>query len=206
MSRLLVIDSSPSLEGSVSRRLSAAFVQRFQTVQGASGQQVEVTFRDVGQQPPAHLDAETIGAFYAPADQLTIEQLQKTLLSDQLIAELEAADVIVIGSPMHNFTIASGLKTYLDQVARAGRTFQYTPETGPVGLLKNKKVYVLSSRGGNYSSRSPYAELNHESTYLQTVLGFIGLTDVTFIAAEDIKSGAEGTDTALGIIDNLELL
>ncbi|WP_271270318.1 FMN-dependent NADH-azoreductase [Aliamphritea hakodatensis] len=199
MARLLVINSSPAAEGSVSRRLTAALVARF------SGKASDITYRDVGLEPPAHLDAETIGAFYTPADQLTPEQQQKTRLSDQLIAELEAADVIVIGSPMHNFTIAGGLKAYLDQVARVGRTFQYSPETGPVGLLADKKVYVLSSRGGNYSSRSPYAELNHESTYLQTVLGFIGLTDVTFIAAEDIKGGDDGINTALALIDSIEI-
>lgn len=204
MANLLVIDSSPATEGSVSRRLSAAFVERFQTQQAEAGSDSKITYRDVGTQPPAHLDAETIGAFYTPADQLTAEQRQKTLLSDTLIAELEAADVIVIGSPMHNFTITSGLKTYFDQVARVGRTFEYS-ETGPQGLLSNKRVYVLSSRGGQYSFGSPYADLNHESTYLKTVLGFIGLNEVTFIAAEGVSGGTEGVDVALGLISNLEL-
>mgnify|MGYP000622132362 CR=1 FL=1 len=199
MARVLVINSSPSAEGSVSRRLSAALVARYK------GKATGITYRDVGLEPPAHLDAETIEAFYTPADALSVAQLQKTLLSDQLITELEAADVIIIGSPMHNFTIASGLKTYFDQVARVGRTFQYSPETGPVGMLAGKKVYVLSSRGGNYSSRSPYAGLNHEATYLKTVLGFIGLTDITFIAAEDIKSGNDGVNTALALIESLEI-
>ena len=132
-----------------------------------------------------------IGAYYTAPEERDEGQQAAIALSDQLVDEIEAADIVVIGSPMHNFSITSGLKAYIDHIARVGRTFLYT-ENGPVGLLKDKKVYVLSARGGNYSEQSPAASMNFQDPYLQTALAFVGLSDVTFINAEGVASGDQG--------------
>ena len=100
-------------------------------------------------------------------------------------------DTIVIGSPMHNFSIPSRLKAWIDHVARVGETFQYTDQ-GPQGLLKGKKAYILASRGGNYGPESPAAAMNYQDNYLTTVLGFIGIDDVTSIVAEGVAASEEG--------------
>ena len=108
-----------------------------------------------------------------------------------------SADVIVIGSPMHNFGITSSLKTYLDHVARAGRTFRYT-ENGPKGLLNGKKVFVLTARGGDYS-QLPMSTLDHQEPYLRTILGFVGLDDVDFIHCQGVAMGEEASSKAFNL-------
>ncbi len=187
MANLLVVNSSPLTAGSNTRGLSELFVQQWSGVNPEGN----VTYRDVGLNPPDHIDAVMINAFYTAPDDLTDEQKRLIAASEQMITELEQADVVVIGSPMHNFSITSGLKTWIDHVARRGRTFTYT-ENGPKGLLGGKKVYVISARGGSYAPGSPAESMNHQDTYLSTVLGFIGLTDVTTINAEAVASSDEG--------------
>ena len=116
------------------------------------------------------------------------------------MGELETADVIVIGAPMHNFSLPSGLKAWIDHVARVGKTFRYTDE-GPEGLLKSKKVFVLTARGGNYSENSPVHAMDHQAPYLRTILGFMGLDDVTFIHAQGVAQGEDGVRKAEAKID-----
>ncbi len=196
MSKLLVINSSPAIDNSSTRKLVSYFVERY----SASHEVVELVNRDLGRNPPPHIDELTIGAFYTPAEQRS-EQLQQAVeLSDHLVDELMAADTLVIGSPMHNFSIPSGLKSWIDHVARVGRTFQYTAN-GPEGLAKGKRAYVISARGGNYGTDSPVAALNHQDTYLKTVLAFVGITDVVFINAEGVASGQQGIAEATSQID-----
>ena len=187
MTHLLTITSSPKAEGSVSNDL----VKRFTDAWAATESITQLVSRDIGQTPPPHLSEATIGAFYTPAENHDDEQRSLVRLSDELVHELEVADVIVIGSPMHNFGISSALKTWLDHVARVGRTFQYTAN-GPEGMLKGKKVFVITARGGKYVSPSPAHDMDHQEPYLKTVLGFIGLEDVTFIHAEGVAGGEEG--------------
>ena len=122
--------------------------------------------------------------------QLSDRQKELVALSDELIAELEVADTIVLAVPMYNFSIPSTLKAWIDHVARRGRTFRYT-EKGPEGLLRDKKVFVLVSRGGVYSKGSPAAPFDFQEPYLRTVLGFLGLTDVTFVHFEGVGMGPE---------------
>ena len=198
MSKLLVINSSPMTDNSHSRLLVDTFVQRYQQ----QHTDVEVVHRDLGRNPPPHIDEVMIGAYYTPDQQRNNGQQQALKLSDQLVDELEAADVVVIGSPMHNFSISSSLKSWIDHVARVGRTFHYTDE-GPQGLLKGKKAYVLSTRGGRYGEGSPAAAFNHQDNYLKVVLGFIGITEVQFITAEGIASGELGVEQALAQINQL---
>lgn len=198
MANLLVINSSPLSAGSNTRNLVSTFVERW-SVANLEG---EVVYRDVGLEPPAHIDEATIGAFYTDPTELTSEQKELVSASEAMVTELEKADAIVIGSPMHNFSITSGLKTWIDQVARRGRTFAYT-ENGPQGLLGGKKVYVVSARGGRYGSGSPAAAMNHQDTYLKTVLGFMGLDDVTSVNADGVASSDEGVLAAEAEIRSL---
>jgi len=192
MKKLLAISSSPGLTHSYSRNLVQTFADNFkQKVADA-----EIIIRDLGEQPTPHLNEATIGAFYTPVDQLSHEQKEILALSDDLIDELESSDVIVIGAPMHNFSIPSGLKAYIDHVARVGRTFHYT-DSGPKGLLQGKKVFVLTTRGGNYS-QMPMAALDHQEPYLRTVLGFIGLDEVEFIHSQGMAMGEEKSNQAFG--------
>jgi len=195
MTNILTLNSSPKAEGSVSRDL----VERFLGAWYAENSAIVVA-RDVGANPPPHLDEATIGAFYAPEEARSEEQQEQIALSDELVSELEAADVVVIGSPMHNFGLPSGLKAWIDHVARVGRTFKYT-ENGPVGLLTGKKVFVLTARGGNYSESSPAHAMDHQAPYLITVLGFLGLDDVTFIHAHGVAGGEDGIKAAEAEID-----
>mgnify|MGYP000058613935 CR=1 FL=1 len=198
MTKLLVINSSPNRQQSVTRNLADAFVTQWQ----GNNPEGEVVYRDVGVNPPPHLTEETIGAFYTPADQRSDAQNEAVAVSDELIAELKAADEVVIGSPMHNFSITSGLKTWIDQVARVGETFAYT-ENGPQGLLEDRPVYVLSASGGDYREHTPIAFLNHQNTYLKVALNFVGLQDIRQVEAAGVAKGEEAVNEAHAALNEL---
>ncbi|WP_293778247.1 FMN-dependent NADH-azoreductase [uncultured Oxalicibacterium sp.] len=191
MTKILLINSSVRQNDSVSRKVTAEFVQKWQAREPG----VVVTERDVAAQPLPHLTEQTLGAFFTPAEQRTPEQADIAKLSETLVQELFDADVIVIGAPMYNFSITSGLKAWIDHVARAGVTFKYG-ESGPVGLLQGKKVYVFTAAGGVYSA-GPAQSMDFLGTYLRTVLGFIGLTDITFVSSEGLAMGEVGVEKAL---------
>jgi len=189
MNSLLVINTSAAGEGSVSRVLVDEAVERLR----ASHPEAKVTRRDLGVSPVPHLSVDTLngvrGTPRTPAEQ------QSRRLSDELIAELRAADTIVIGAPMYNFSITTGLRAWFDYVLRAGETFSYS-EAGPKGLLPGKRVIVIESRGGLYSE-GPASSVDFQEPYLRHLLGFIGITDVTFIHAEKIGYGPEARGTAI---------
>lgn len=187
MNHLLVINSSPLTDNSNTRQL----VDRFVTAAGAAHTELQITRRDLGRQAPPHIDEVLIGAYYTAPEARNVGQQQAINLSDQLVDELLAADTLVIGAPMHNFSITSGLKAWIDHVARVGRTFQYGAN-GPEGLVKGKKVYVLTASGGDYRPGTPAESYNFVDPYLRTVLGFLGITDVTFINAVSVASGEQG--------------
>jgi FMN-dependent NADH-azoreductase len=191
MSTLLHINSSVRNNGSTSRQVTAEFIQKWQ----AAHPQYRTVERDLAAQPVPHLTEVTVGAFFTPPENRSPEQAEAVKLSDQLVAELMAANVIVIGAPMYNFSVSSALKAWIDHIARAGVTFTYT-ETGPVGLLSGKKVIVFTSRGGVYS-HGPAKSMDFHETYLRGVLGFVGLTDVTFVHTEGLSLGADAASTAL---------
>jgi FMN-dependent NADH-azoreductase len=178
MPTLLQIDSSP-LPSSVSRELTREYAQAW-TAAHPDGR---VLYRDLAHgAPPPAIDAEWIGAAYTPEGQLTEAQAAKLAISNELIAELEAADEYVIGVAMHNFSVPGVLKLWVDQVVRRGRTFSYT-ESGPKGLLQGKKATVVVASGGVYAPGSPAASMNFAEPYLRTILSFFGVTDVKFVAA-----------------------
>lgn len=173
--RVLKIDASSRYDGSVTRRLANDFVTELQKQHDA----VVVQQRDVVSDALAFIDADWVNANFTPVDQRSEEQLAVLAQSDQLVKELQDADVIVIGAPMYNFSIPAALKAWIDLVARAGLTFRYT-ENGPVGLLANKKAYVVLASGGT----SIGSENDYASGYLRHVLGFLGIHDVELISAE----------------------
>jgi FMN-dependent NADH-azoreductase len=179
MKTLLKINSSILPSGNANR-LTEVFAERWLAAH-PGGRIVE---RDLTRDPIPHLDETALTGFATPAAQRSPEQASAVALSDALIAELQAADVVVIGVPMYNFGIPSPLKAWIDRVARAGITFKYT-ENGPVGLVQGKQVYVLAARGGVYAG----TDLDVQTRYLQTVLGFIGMTHIEFVYAEGLAMG-----------------
>ena len=187
MSTLLHLDSSP-LATSVSRELTREFVTNWKAAHPGS----QVIDRDLAANPPKPLDQAWIYAAFTPAESRQPEQKEVLAYSDEAIAELEQADEYVIGVAMHNFSIPSTLKLWIDQVVRNGRTFAYGPK-GPAGLLTGKKVTILSASGGVYEPGTPMESFNHIDRYLKTILGFIGLSDVSFVTAGGTAALMSGT-------------
>jgi FMN-dependent NADH-azoreductase len=147
----------------------------------------QVAVRDLALEPVPHLDAARFGAFLAKPSERTAHEEAVVAYSDELIAELKASDVVVLALPMYNFGIPSTLKAYFDHIARAGVTFRYS-ETGPVGLLTGKQVYVFAARGGLYAGTPK----DTQTGYVREFLGFLGMRDVEFVHAEGLNIGPEG--------------
>jgi FMN-dependent NADH-azoreductase len=190
MSTVLVLNSSASGAASVSRQLVEQAVADLR----AQDPGIRVMTRDLGANPIPHLTLESATALRG-ADPVNREQAAAQALSNELISELKAADVIVIGAPMYNFGIPSTLKAWFDYVLRAGLTFRYT-EAGPEGLVTGKRAIVVESRGGLYSE-GPARAMDSQEPHLRTMLGFIGITDVSFVRAERLAFGAEIRDQAI---------
>jgi FMN-dependent NADH-azoreductase len=194
MPTILHIDSSP-LPTSISRELTREFVNEWKTTHPDG----TVIYRDLAATAPKPIDSAWVSASYTPEASRTPEQNALLANSEELIAELLRADEYVIGVAMHNFTIPSVLKLWIDQVVRAGRTFAYGAQ-GPKGLLQGKRAVVLSASGGVYGAGTPFAAANFMDPYLKTVLGFIGVTETKFITAEGasrVLTGAVDRQTFL---------
>jgi FMN-dependent NADH-azoreductase len=180
--KLLQIDSSILGANSVSRSLTAEIVAR----QKALHPGLEVNYLDLAEQSPLHLSPAHIGALYGhpPSDPAVVADIAAAA---PFIDELLAADILVIGAPMYNFTLPSQLKAWIDRILIAGKTFKYSEAGIPVGLVPpGKKVIIASSRGGIHSEGSSTAFLDHQETLLKSALNFIGLTDITIIRAEGL--------------------
>jgi FMN-dependent NADH-azoreductase len=178
MPTLLDIDSSPLAETSISRQLTAEFVRSWKLANPDG----EVITRDLAATSIPPVSGAWIGAVYAPEDARTADQRSLLTLSDTLIAELQEADEYVFGVPMHNFSIPSTLKLWIDQIARVNKTFSYATGS-PVGLLTGKKATILVASGGKYDAGTAMASFNFVEPYLRTVFGFLGVTDTTFLSA-----------------------
>jgi len=177
MPKLLQLDSSP-LENSISRELTREFVKSWK----AAHPDGTAIYRDLAANPPKPLDATWIASSFTPEAARAPEQKAAIACSDELIAELEQADEYVFGVAMHNFSVPSVLKLWIDQVVRSGRTFSYNAN-GPQGLLTGKKATVLVASGGVYQAGTPAEGMNFIEPYVKAILGFIGVTDVKFITA-----------------------
>jgi FMN-dependent NADH-azoreductase len=190
MTNILIVDSAATGEASVSRRLTAEFAERAAAEQGGA----RIVRRDVGADPVPHLTEDTVGVIRgAPAG--TDAARAALALADRLVAEVKEADLLVIGAPMYNFGMPSTLKAWFDHVLRAGITFRYTPQ-GPEGLVTGKKAVVIESSAGVYS-HGLSAAMDHQEPHIRTLLGFIGITDVTFVRAEGLAFGPEAAAQAI---------
>lgn len=186
MNTLLVVNSSPRSK-SISRKLTNQFAIDWKS-RGPGNTVIE---RDLSDGKLAFLDEAWIEASYTPAAQRTAAQSELLTLSDKLIDEVLAADVIVLGIPMHNFSVPASFKAWIDQIARAGETFSYT-DKGPKGLIpSDKKVVALLSRGSAYSPDGASEGGDFQVAYLRQILGFIGLTDITFVHADQQGMGGQ---------------
>jgi len=190
--KLLHIDSSILGTQSATRELGAAMVGKWQR-QNPHGQ---VRYLDLAREPLNHLTGDVLAARSAPADQASPELLRDVEAGERALEDFLAADVIVVGAPMYNFSIPSQLKAWIDRIAVAGKTFRYT-EKGPEGLAKGKKVIVLSARGGIYSNGAPAAALDFQENYLRGVFGFLGITDIEFVRAEGLNYGPAQREQAM---------
>jgi len=186
MSTLLQINTSARTAGQANR-LADDFVQAWHRQHS----QDRIILRDLTHQPVPHLDERTLNAFFTPPEQRNDDLQAAVRLSDELIAELQVADVVVMGVPMYNFGIPSTLKAYFDHIARAGITFRYT-SNGPEGLLKGKRAIILAARGGIYSG----TPMDTQSAYLRDFLAFVGITEVEFVYAEGLAKGDEAASQA----------
>ncbi len=190
MATLLRIDSSPlGSEASFSRQLTTEFVQRWLEAHPNG----KIVSRDLASTELPLVTADWIAAAYTPEANLTPDQRAILAISNELLGELNAADEYVIGVPMHNFSLPSTLKLWIDQIVRAGKTFTYK-DGAPSGLLRGKKVTFVTASGGIYEQGSPLAAMNFVEPYLRSIFGFIGVTDATFINAGGTSRVRMGVD------------
>lgn len=180
--KLLHIDSSITDDKSISRQLSAGITA---AIQQANPNAETLTY-DLDKNPVGHLSNAVLSG----------QDAQESAVGSKMLEEFKAAEVIVIGAPMYNFSISSQLKAWIDRIAVSGQTFRYTAQ-GPVGLMGGKRVIVASVRGGYYGEESGLASLDHQERYLTTVFNFMGITDITFIRAEGVNTGAENAAKAI---------
>ena len=173
------IISSPQGEASVSKKLGRVVIEKIKTKYPGS----VIKERDLAADLFPHLNAEQIGSWFTPAENRSSEQLNTIKVSEDAITEMQEADVYVIGAPFYNFAIPSTLKGYLDHIVRPGITFRYNEQGQPEGFLKNKKAYIVIASSGVYSEGA-FQSFDFVSPYLKFILGFLGITDVTFIRAE----------------------
>ena len=189
--QILHIDSAITGANSVSRELTADIV----TSLLQANPEARVDYLDLAVNAPSHLNAQSMGFRTGQAASTEIER-QENAISEALVSQFLAADVIVVGAPFYNFSIPTQLKAWFDRIAQAGRTFKYTA-TGPVGLAGDKKVIVASTRGGFYSTSEAGQAMEHQESYLKVIFGFMGVTDVNFVRAEGIGMGPEARATAV---------
>ena len=189
MSNILFVTSSARRAGSYSNQVASALVEKLE----AGAPRAIVTVRDLATEPLPHIDDEFVAATRGPGGPQTDVQREIARRSDALVDELMAADTVVIAAPMINFTIPTTLKSWIDYVARAGRTFAYS-ESGPKGLVSGKRVFLVVARGGVYSDKAQY---DFQLPYLRHVLAFLGMTDVEVIDVEGTAFGPEAAERAV---------
>ncbi len=190
--QLLHIDSSITGDQSVSRQLTRNIVDAWV----AAHPDTQVSRLDLLTDAPAHFTADAMAPRTGRTDGLSEAQVRENAVSERLVSQFLASDVIVVGAPFYNFTIPTQLKAWLDRLAQPGRTFQYTAN-GPEGLATGKTVIVASTRGGVYSTSEQGQAMEHQESYLKVIFGFFGIADVRFVRAEGIGMGPEAKAKAL---------
>lgn len=187
MTKILVLNTGLNGEQSNSNK----FTSLYQKIRNTTTENQEYTVRDLDKDALPHLTSQEMQAWMTPESDRTEQQQTLAAVSDELIDELMAHDVIVIGMPMYNMGVPSTFKTYIDRVSRAGKTFRYT-EQGPEGLVKGKQVVVLAARGGMYQG----TPLDSQTSYLQSIFGLMGVTDIQFVYAEGLNMGEDAANNA----------
>lgn len=187
MAHILHVDSSPRGDRSLSRQLTKAFITSWK----GCFPEDSVTYRDLGHDPVPFIDEAWIAASFMPPEQITDEMKSILEISNSLIDELLTADVWVFGIPMYNYSVPANFKAYIDQIVRVGRTFIVSDRGDYQGLVRNKQVFVITARGGTFAPGTPDAEFDFQNPFLRTVFNLIGVTDITFIDAENLSLGAE---------------
>lgn len=190
--QLLHIDSAITGDASVSRQLTASTVAAW--VAAHPGTQVQ--YLDLVADAPGHFTLDAMAPRTGQTEGLTEAQQRENAVSERLVSQFLAADLIVVGAPFYNFGIPTQLKAWIDRLAQPGRTFRYTAN-GPEGLAKGKTVIVASTRGGVYSTSECGRALEHQESYLQTIFGFFGIADVRFVRAEGVAMGPDAKSAAL---------
>lgn len=185
---ILQVNASARTEGAVSTRLAGDIVARLLLASPTA----TVTVRDLAQHPHPALDDAALAALFTPEAERTPEQAARVALDDALIAEVQAADVLVLGMPMYNLGVPAQFKHWIDAISRARVTFRYT-ENGPEGLLTGKKVFVALTRGGRYRG----TDMDTQVPYLEAILSFLGMSDIEFIYAEGLAMGPQAEQQAL---------
>lgn len=183
MSSLLKIDVSPRGDASYSRQLGDTFLQGWQAAHSGG----KIVTRDLAKQQPTYVDIQWIAGAFSPPDQLTDEHKAALKLSNEIVAEVQAADTILITTPMYNFQVPAVLKAWIDHLVRVGVTVNYT-DKGPVGTLQGKKVVLIVASAGAYEKGTPSENYDLLTPYMKHILGFIGITDVQVVSA----GGASG--------------
>src|SRR5690554_3289573 len=190
--KLLHVDSSINGDNSISRRLTQQVVEQWL----ASHPGTEVERLDLAVDTPPHFSADSMGIRRPAQGQISEAEQRENALAESLVSQFLASDVIVVGAPLYNFSIPSQLKAWIDRLAQAGRTFRYT-ENGPEGLAKGKTVIAVLSRGGIYSTSEAGQAMEHQESYLKTVFGFFGITDIRIVRAEGTDLSPESRTSAL---------
>lgn len=192
MTTILHLDTSPRSDRSISRSLTKEFI----TGWAASHPADAITYRDIGHYAPPFVSETWIAGAFTPPEQHTPEMAEAIHISNELIDEFVAVDRYVIGVPMYNFSIPANFKAYIDQILRVGRTF-VVENGGYKGLLQNKKMLVITARGGAYPKDTPFATYDMQEPYIRLAFGFIGISDITFIHTENLASGDEARIDAI---------
>ncbi|RCJ40743.1 FMN-dependent NADH-azoreductase [Nostoc minutum NIES-26] len=193
MANILHIDTSPRGERSISRSLSYEFITSWKDTHPGD----TVIYRDLGHNPVPHVDESWIAAAFTPPEARTPELVEAIKVSDNLVDEFLAADRYIFGVPMYNLNIPSTFKAYIDQIVRVGRTFTFD-ENGYKGLVdSSKKVLIVTARGGAFSPGTSFAAYDYQEPYLRAIFSFVGLTDITFIYAENLNSGDDARQQSL---------
>ena len=195
--KLLHVDSSITGENSASRKLTKQIVEAWV----AKHSDTQVEYLDLLVDTPNHFTMAAMAPRTGQTEGLSAEQIAENAVSEKLVSQFLAADVVVIGAPFYNFTIPTQLKAWIDRLAQPGRTFRYTA-SGPEGLAKGKTVIIASTRGGMYSTSEAMQALEHQESYLKVVLGFFGITDVRFVRAEGLGMGPDAVAAAFASASN----
>lgn len=190
--KLLVVETSPRGENSVSRQMTRSFVADWR----GAHPEGKVVVRDLAETDPPHVNSEWLKAYFTPAEQQTADMKETLRLSDTLVAELLAADHLVIGTPVYNYNVPAALKGWIDHIVRKGQTLGFNGE----GLVTGKKATVLIASGGAYGEGSPIRDRDIATQYLRLILNVIGILDVTFVAGGAAKAVDMGVETMEGFI------